>query len=64
MPCIFALFKWIVSQILTKGEKRVFSASQKRSAEDRKPACGMAKCTARKRMGTLHLSKLTRRQRK
>jgi len=27
MACIFALFKWVVSQILTKDEKLAFSAS-------------------------------------
>ena len=59
MACIFALFKWVVSQTLTKDEKLAFPASQKRSPEDRKPVCGMAKCTARKRTETPHLSKLT-----
>ena len=59
MACIFALFKWVVSQTLTKDEKLAFSSCKKRSPEDRKPACGMAKCTARKRTETPHLSKLT-----
>ena len=60
MACIFALFKWVVSQTLTKDEKNWrFQLRKKRSPEDRKPACGMAKCTARKRTETPHLSKLT-----
>ena len=64
MACIFALSKCIVSQILTKGEKRVFSASQKTLSG--RPETGMRHGVMHvpKRMGTLHLSKLTRRQRK
>ena len=51
MACIFALFKWVVSQILTKGEKRTFSASQKTLSG--RPKTGM-------RHGEMHCAETNR----